>query len=237
MEGRDPARDPTSLAALMRRRDPLFPLIYEFNLLPSRYMHASWADELFTPDLWERLRQSSRAEPHINGMILDDLGVGGTFPTTFDTPAMRLALVDGETLERLSLHLGMVMDGTALRTTIAGDAVRQLRETLGAESYLFAVQNAPLLARIAPAAPSASASDTPDLPLVEHLRSVGMALIGSAMAGLPKDIFKRFRLKLPRATNTDFILSDGAARALTLTTRVLKETEPRWASLFAKATA
>lgn len=225
---------PASLGALMRGRSPVFSLIYQFNLLPSRYMHASWADELFTHELWQRLKDSPRAEPHLNRLILGDLGVSGTFPADFGDLAARLALVDGTTIDRLALHLGMVVEGAALRRVIAGEEVRRLREALGADAHAFAVQRAPLLAAAAGLPGSVEPGDPP---LIERLRSAGLSLIGSAMAGLPPEILKRFLLKLPRTARGSFIPSDRAARALTLISRVFKETEPKWASLFASQTA
>ncbi|HLO79141.1 MAG TPA: SctK family type III secretion system sorting platform protein [Magnetospirillum sp.] len=225
---------PASLGALMRGRSPFFSLVYQFNLLPSRYMHASWADELFTPEIWRRLQESPRAEPHLNRMILGDLGVSGTFPADFCGWAARLALVDGTTVDRLALHLGMVVEGAALRRVIAGEEVRRLREALGADGHAFAVQRAPLLAA---AAGLPSPVNSGGSPLIERLRSAGISLIGSAMAGLPPEILKRFLLKLPRTARGSFIPSDRSARALALTTRVFKETEPKWASLFASQMA
>lgn len=69
-----------------------------------------------------------------------------TLPVDFDTPAARLALLDGETLDRLSLRLGLVIDGAEVRRIITADAVKAVREALGTDAYSFAVQRAPLLA-------------------------------------------------------------------------------------------
>lgn len=140
------AENAACLKAMMRRRDGLFPLIVDFALRPSRYMHESWAETLFTPELWDRLRQSRRAAPHIDQLILQDLGMADTLPVDFDTPAARLALLDGETLDRLSLRLGLVIDGAEVRRIITADAVKAVREALGTDAYSFAVQRAPLLA-------------------------------------------------------------------------------------------
>jgi hypothetical protein len=213
----------------MRRHDGLFPHIMDFALRPSRYMHDSWAEALFTPELWARLRQSRRASPHVDRMILADLGVAQTVPAGFDTAAARLALLDAATLDRLSLHMGLVLDGAAVRQTITAEAVRGLRNTLGAETYAFAVQRAPLLAAAHPPVERRQA----DGDLLPRVRGVGRAALGTALAGLPEPIFKRFRLKLPQDDATDFTPTSRSAQAATLAVRVLKETEPRWASLFA----
>lgn len=228
------AEDAARLKAIMRRRDGLFPLIMDFAVRPSRYMHESWAEMLFTPELWGRLRQSCRAAPHIDRLILRDLGIDGSLPVDFDGPAALLALLDGAALDRLCLNLGLVADGAAVRRAITADAVSKLREALGADNHAFAVQRAPLLAslhRPADVAPADAAPASQALP--DRLRAAGKATLGTAMAGLPDAILRRFRLKLPYGDTTDFTPSSRSAGAAALAIRVLKETEPRWASLFA----
>lgn len=235
----DDSGEAAAVAALIRRRDPLFALIREFNLRPGRYMHASWAEALFTPELWRRLRQSRRAEPSLSRLMLRNLGLAGSFPAAvFAEPRARLALLDPEALERLALHLGIAAEGAALRRVIEGERVRRLRVALGAEACAFAVQRAPLLAPQADEAETADDIDEDSLPaLAERLRSAGRAVLARALGGLPPEVLDRFRLKLPRRPDLDFILSNRSAGAAAFSVRVLRETEPRWASLFAARTA
>lgn len=231
---RNGGADTATLVGLMRTRSPLFPLMREFALMPSRYMHASWAEALFTPDLWRRAQQSQRSAPHLDRVILADLGVEGTFPTDFATPAARVTLLDSETLERLLRHLGAAAAGPTIRRVVTNDGVKRLREALGAESYAFAVQRAPLLAPAVSASLPEEDADLDDAAaLSDHLRGVGMTILARALAGLPPEVLKRFRLKLRRDDAPDFTASNTSGRAAALVLRVLKETEPRWAFLFA----
>lgn len=229
--------DVRRLVALMRARSPLFGLIYEFNLLPCRYMHESWAEALFTPDLWQRLRRSRRAEHALSRLVLDDLGVTGSFPAAvYDEPRARLALLSPETVERVSLHLGIVLDGAGLRRVIDREGVTHLRAALGEDTYSFAVQRSPLLATAGPA-DEGRGDGVEAATLPERLVAGGRSILARAMAGLPTEVLKRFRLKLPREAALDFTLSDGSAAAAALAVRVIRETEPRWASLFAAQAA
>lgn len=228
--------DVRRLVGLMRTRSPLFGLIYEFNLLPSRYMHESWAEALFTPDLWQRLRRSRRAERALSRLVLDDLGVTGTFPAAvYDEPRARLALLSPDAVERVSLRVGVVLGGAALRRVIDREGVARLRTGLGEDAYSFAIQRAPLLATASQVAETHDDADVAALP--KRLVAGGWSILGRAMAGLPAEVLKRFRLKLPREAALDFTLSDGSAAAAALAVRVIRETEPRWASLFAAQAA
>lgn len=233
----DAKTDAGALVVALRQRDPLFKLIYEFNMRPSRYIHASWAEALFTPELWRRLRQTRSAERSLSRMVLHDLDLAGSFPAAiFAQPAARLALLDSDTVERTALYIGIVVNSARLRRSIGRKEVARLRQALGEDAYLFAVQRAPLLApRQEPAEADDAFQASADLP--ERLRRSGATVLARALAGLPAEVLKRFRLKLPRQPTLDFAISDGRAAATALAIRVLKETEPRWAPLFAAPAA
>lgn len=150
------------------------------------------------------------------------------------SPAARIALLDGDTLERLLARLGIAATGPAIRQVVTCNGVQRLRKVLGPENYAFAVQRAPLLvpAESAPFAQQPVEIYDTDT-LADRLRTVGLSILARALAGLPAEIVKRFRLKLRRDDAVDFTPSNTSERAAALVLRVLRETEPRWAFLFA----
>ncbi|WP_185961327.1 SctK family type III secretion system sorting platform protein [Telmatospirillum sp. J64-1] len=229
------------LAAMMAARDPLFRLIYQFNLFPSRYIHASWVDVMFEPSLWQRMAATRRCEAALNRVLLQELSLEDSFPVDFSAPAARVGLLDQESLSRLSLYLGLTLDHSSIRRVIHGPSVAVLRQTLGDDAFLFAVQRAPLLAPppglLSPSLlPESDPSDEPGA-MLGRFQAIGRRVLAIALGGLPPDILKRFRLKLPYDPDMDFSASDASPQTQVLLNRVLKETEPQWAFLFAPTTA
>lgn len=227
------------LAGMIRRRDPLFRRIYEFNLLPSRYLHASWVEALFEPGLWRRLAAMPRCEAPLCRLILEKTDLAGSFHDDFDDAPARLALLDHAVLERLALHAGLLREGAAVRAAIGRDRVLALRAALGEEAYAFALHRAPLLAPPVPGLPDGPGGDMAPEELRRRAGQAGWRLVMAVASGFPPALRRRFALKLPRGAAD---AEPGApqaepGRAATTLIRVLKETEPRWATLFAPKTA
>lgn len=225
------------LAGLIRRGDPLFRRIYEFNLLPSRYLHASWAEALFEPGLWRRLKETPRCEAPLCRLILEKMDLADSFHLDFADPGARLALLDYGVLERLALHAGLLREGAAVRAEIGRDGVLALRRALGEEAYAFALHRAPLLAPPRPAAEEGGPAGAAGLR--RRAEEAGWRLVMAVASGFPPALHRRFALKLPRAGTG--MPPDGPSaepgRAMGTLIRVLRETEPRWATLFAPKTA
>jgi len=228
----------SGLSAVLRGDRNVFRLVYEFNLLPARSIHVSWAETIFTEGLWKRLASTPRCEAPLSRMILDELGLSETFPFDFSGPAARLTLLDSPTLDRLALYAGLVAGGSAVRQVIERDGVNELRQSLGDAAYNFALVRAPLLEGACPGTVSAEGGpDAAHCRSADDFRAIGRRLLAAVVAGLPGEIVKRFVLKLPFQAAPIFAKAAHDDRAQSLIVRIIREAEPKWAFLFAPTTA
>lgn len=222
------------LVERLRAGDRLGRLIYEFNFLPLRTMHPSWAEMMFAPDLWQRLSRCDRAEAWLSRFILDQLELGETPHYDFSAPAARLALLDGDTLTGLIRRAGLALVSGRIRRAVRRDAVLAMRAALGEQDYAFAVRRALLLAS------DLAADDGEEVDpaiIAQQAEEAGTQALAAVLAGQPPSLVKRLMLKLPRGFRLDPGKGPPRPALLPLLLRVIKETEPRWASLFAPKTA
>lgn len=220
------------LADLLRRRDPLFGAIYVFNLLPARYVHASWLEAFGGAAAWAPLRDRRRAEPLLSQMLLEQLGPDRRLVLDFADPAARLALIDGSDLSTLIDRAGLTVHRAALASLIDRAQVLPARHALGEEAWEFALRRAPLLAPPERTAPPALVLER----MPEQIRASGLRCLAEALAGQPAALLKRVMLKLPRRSRLDGAAIDAGGareRALRLFRNLIRDAGPRWTFLFA----
>lgn len=209
-------------------------LIHGFNLLPARYMDVSWQERVIDPGLFAMLQNSPRGEKRLSSQILKTFDLGGRFHVDFRETALRLALIDPQSLARLILFTGIALDHQRIRTVIQAREQQTVRACLGEDGYFFALKRAPLLAgSIRFSFLPESGEGTPGA----LAPAWGARCLGALFAGEPRALVDRLRLKLPRDFHMDVdppVSQNIKATVGNLFKKILlREVNPSWAPLFA----
>jgi len=203
--------------------------LVEFNQLPSRTLHPS-RHAAFAPaaalDAMARAPALDAAwHRHWSRDILRGLGLLDRPVTDAGRPELALALLTPDALALCARRLGAVLCGPRLRRAIAGDEVRLLIASLGADLMDFA--------RRAAAGLHAGIAESAAWPIEQAAAAVdalGHGALRAALSGGGPELRLRAELKLPDLPARDSPLT--AADALSLGLSILKNTDPTWHSSF-----
>ena len=215
-----------------------------FNLLPSRWLHASRWPALLPPGWPVPAADDEHAHRHCSALLLRQLGRSAAPVTDWQRPEWPLAVLPPPVWDRLLQRLGLVLLQPLLRQLIDGTTLRALATAVGADELRWARQGAPRLPSALQPPPAvvslAIASDEPDLPArlpqrlsqwVPQLPLWAAGLLAQATAAAPVPMRQRLALRAPAAPATaPDLAATRAAWALTLT--LLDELEPAWRSSF-----
>ena len=124
------------------------PAALALNLHVGGYIHPSWFNSIPHGKLVSRLRTSPRSSAAVSRYLSEILDIPACACDDFSSPATRLALVDGATLERLFLYCGVALRSRELHLEIDGRRLREIRRGVGEDGYSFAFKRAPFLGRL-----------------------------------------------------------------------------------------
>jgi hypothetical protein len=210
----------------------LFFCVHQFNLLPTRYIHASWLQGLIgsmQTDIRKIWKKNPRAEKHCAALIIKTFCHG--FVYDFSDALRRVALMKGAGLARLMVYAGLAANTRSIMQTLSGRHIKALSSAFGPEAYEFAVTRAPLLAgprRFDYLKPQRTDMDPQPGDILES----GRQCLQICLEGSPVPLVQRLRLKFPRNMRWDFtVRSDDAIRIACrhLIQKIMKmEIRPKW---------
>ena len=219
-------------------RQPWYPHLHEFNLLPSRRLHDTWAAHFSPHDSIRTLRTTldddSALHRHWSDYILDLLGLASRPWLDCDASQLPLAIMPLGHFEQVVLSTGAVLAGGAIRRAIMRDEIAAIEQRIGSQTFYFARTR--------------GADYHPGLALPADMSAVDFAgqaqLLGSAallhgLRGAPDELFERVRLRLQMDTPVVAYapLSEIAPiDALDLMLRLTNEVAPEWLSFCATTT-
>ncbi|KRC70299.1 hypothetical protein D3C87_406670 [compost metagenome] len=213
----------TPAAGVLDRR------LVAFNQLPSRTLHPSRHAAFVAPAILDALAAAPALagawHRHWSREILLSLGLLERPVTDPGRPELALALLAPDALAQCARRLGAVLCGPRLRRAIAGDEVRLLIGSLGADLMEFTRRTAGKLhaglpeSAAWPVEQAAAAVDT-----------LGQGVLRAALSEAGPEMLLRAELKLPELPGQDSPLP--AAEALALGLSILKNTDPLWHSSF-----
>ncbi|CAM2065483.1 SctK family type III secretion system sorting platform protein [Sulfidibacter corallicola] len=217
---------------LQKRDDTLMPLVYAFNMLPTRYIHASWVEELLPSNLYGMLRDNPRTEQRLADTILNRLDLKDQFWFDFEQPHRRLALIDADDLINAAYYAGIALNGPSIAAAISRQDVLFVRESIGEESYQFAIKKAPFLVGRWPL----RLPDQVGFDFDAHVRNCGMLALAACFADEPPALIQRLQLKFPKGKGLKLYKNPWAKekdRARRMFHKILiHEVAPQWAALF-----
>ncbi len=203
----------------VRSRWPQFaPALYEFNYCAASYLHPSRRRQLL-PELPPRLWQMARVQDRLSAEVMRRAGIDSA--PCFDMPhrGWALALLPTSRLSRLATHIGALVVGASVRTSLAREQVLGWKEKLGADAYRFAMTSASLL----------SIGKLPAR-IEQQPTELGYALLAADASRMPDGMRERFLLKLPHDLASPDI-DDHTAQRLVHT--ALDVIEGEWCSSIA----
>lgn len=215
-------RTDATLTELLMRQPALFRRLYRFNYLPADYLHPELRDE-FVPSVVNPMVWSEpRARSALSTLILQKLGLQQRSCMDATLKAWPVVLLDHTRLLRLARHVGAVLLGPRVRSSVSREAVLAWKERLTPPVYQFVMHSASLLPQVKSGA--AIADDTP-------VEALGYGWIARSISDAPDELLLRAQLKFPKAAVTP--LTVGQARAAQVVMAVSSTLEPRWISSFA----
>lgn len=229
------------LSGLMRGNRALYSRLHEFNLLPSRTLHASWHALLFPlaaqPLLGRADTLDTRVHALLSAHLLEGSALGGRYFWNV-TPALTLALMAPAQLLDFACRIGAALASPRLRLLLTGTEAGTVRRILGEGVHDFALQRAPLLtskeelqweaARGVELTPEGSRT---------AVEALGAATLRSAWQ--EEGLWARARVKLPlgAAEAAEQLPPPPAADAARLVARFARENDPKWLTSSAPASA
>lgn len=213
--------------------------LQEFNLLPSRSLHAGRAQALAHAGMPPQGPAALAAPPAVqralhrrwSAQLLAQLGDHAQPVLDLSHAALPVALATPALLGRVARDAGVALLGAYLRRTIARDAVLAARESLGASGLDWALHGA---ADVHPGLAETGRWTQSDLGEAADL--LGAGVIAQSWQDAPAPIKLRADWKLPptavedTAVRTASALDPQGARQLCL--QLLARLDPAWLSNF-----
>lgn len=212
--------DAGQMRDLVARFPRAIPLLIRFNFNPAADLHASRREEFF-PEIPDAVWRVDRVLPKISYLLLQNIGLFESPFFDIPNPHWPLVLLPNDRLERVAKHVGALVVGIRVRSSLAREHVLSWKSKLGEEAYQFALNSAPLV-------------QIGKLPLTELTNNspieIGYRLMLSSMRDAPEALVKRACLKIPRGTHAADV---EAIKATRLVNNVLGIVEAEWYSSFA----
>ena len=175
--------------------------VLAFHFLPTRYMDSTWWEPDWVPDeLFQRLRQSSRAHRHLSRFFLKQAGLADGPLVDPGSAEARLALLPGPRLTRLAFLAGVTLLSSTIARVLRAQDRSRIKAGIGDASYEFAIKSGRLVlqqARLKEAVPGIGLSDFSSVG--EDCRRIGVGSLATALQDAPTPWVRRVQLKLPRS--------------------------------------
>ena len=178
-----------------------------FWLNPAAWIHKSWRETIRQDNVPELIDAVWR-KPACSRFLFERFELEQPDNLALDTPHARIALLDGESLEKGLLGVAACFHAPSLAIEVSGERLRQARDALGGDAFAYA------------------RSTEAHIPLVQEYAAPFQSRFNSLRIGLwatghgfPEDaqFHRRFRLKLPAElesetlpSNYDDVDEDGA---------------------------
>ncbi|WP_419658341.1 type III secretion system cytoplasmic protein, YscK [Desulfosarcina variabilis str. Montpellier] len=216
---------------LIKNKNELFHLIYEFNMAPTSYAHMSWIAPIISNHWFTRLSKSKRGLKKLSKLILQHHNLDQDFYYNFYEKKYRLALLPCDVLKKLTFYGGLALWHKEIKTCISKNRKVKIVEKIGDSAYRFATVSSPLLVgNLMPKPDTIIQSDDPK----RFLQECGSAFLLFAYKNEQNSFYKRLLLKFPKDINIDLVdnfLEFGIDPSIILTffLRIMKHViDTRW---------
>lgn len=210
-----------SARALLRKSPVLFGKLLAFNYSPASYLHPARRKHFFGGVIPDVVWQEPRAQDRLSPLILQDLSLTDKPCFDFPHPKWVLALLPPARLQRFARHVGAIVLGARIRSSLAREEVLMWKDKLGQDAFQFAMHSARLL-------PSIKILDGEHDK--EDVAQIGYGLIAASLTQSCAEMQQRALLKMPPNTTPSGIETRSINQILQA---VLLTLEAEWHSSFA----
>jgi hypothetical protein len=190
----------TYISDLLRNNGQLFSAIYGFNNGMADDMHGDFFPEGLPRELLRTMVRSTRYGGKVLERIRRWLDIDNAGCYDFSETRRWLCLLSAEDIQRVIHYIGGICFAEQIRKIILGRELLKLKRTIGDDAYFFAIRSASLILRAEVAERFQAAGKT----LVERVYNTGKTIIEMSLAGLPREITRRFSLKFPKNFGWNF---------------------------------
>lgn len=222
------------IVSSLKRRDLLFTQIFDFNNIPSKYIHSSFLTAIPSlSDVWNNVKGVTRIQKRISKILLAHFNLKDKFFYDFQDLRTRLGLVDSENLNKLILFAGAVIYADKIKKIVLKKQLDEMRTSIGEEALFFATKRASL---ITPLIPKITPKEKISVPMREDLEEVGRLCLERCLAGEDGALLERLKLKFPATITWNFNtkpLEEEKTKSWNFLYRILvKEIAPKWKNCF-----
>lgn len=207
--------------SLLSKSPKIYSQLYAFNYTPASYLHPTRRAQFFDGVLPAVTWEEPRVWEKLSVAMLQQLGLSEQPCMEFPHPKWALVLLPVNRQQRLAQHIGAIVLGARIRSSLAREQVLKWKEQLGHEAFQFVMNSARLL-------PSIRIED--DALASNDVEQIGYDLICSSLIDAPAHMQQRVLLKMPAQTKP----SNIAPRLINqMVQSVLVTLEAEWHSSFA----
>lgn len=134
-----------ALKTLLRNIGGLLNQVHQFNCDPVLYAHPAWLDPLVPLALREPLMKCQRSRTRLSAFLLQRHGLDQDFWYDFEDRRYRFVLLPPKVLQKLARYCGLAFQHRAIAAAVGKAAIAQIKTSIGASGYRFAMKRAPLI--------------------------------------------------------------------------------------------
>lgn len=214
----------TPLRNLIKNQRHIASAVIRFNTDLAANLHPDY-QSTFVPELPASLWKQPRLAARISKVVAAKTDLENKLYLDIPNPMWAMILLPPDRLQRLALHIGALVLGIRVRSSLSREHVIAWKNRLGADAYRFALNSASLLPVAQIPLPAIAFDSALD---------IGASIIGAAIAPEPESLKKRVSFKLPGAVAAMPLEAEKARRLITVVIQIL---EGEWYSSCAKLRA
>lgn len=210
-----------NVKSLLTKSPAIFSQMYTFNYTPASYLHPTRRFQFFDDALPALVWEEPRVWEKLSTLMLDQLGLSDKPCIDFRHPKWGLALLPARRQQRLAQHVGAIVLGARIRSSLAREQVLKWKEQLGQDTFQFVMNSARLLPTIHIEEAELENGD---------VEQIGYDMLCASVIDAPTEMRQRLLLKMPLQTKPTTIspkLVKHLVQSVTLTL------EAEWHSSFA----
>jgi hypothetical protein len=188
------------VSKLLRSDPDVFAAIYRFNNSMLDYLHPDFVPEALKVVGLRPLLESPRVRGQALAYLRQLLGIDNLGNYNFSEPRYFLCLLSAEEIHRIICYLGGVCFSEQIRKIILASELLTLKQTMGFDAYQFTLRSASIFIKESMAESFRAEGKN----LVERVLNTGKLVIEMSLAGVPKEILERFRLKFAKNFGWNF---------------------------------
>ena len=188
------------ISHLLRNNIDVFSAIYRFNNEMLQYMHQDFTPEASLTVGLQPLFDSPKACGQALAYVRKLLGINNLGCYDFSETRYFLCLLSAEEIQRIICYVGGICFSERIRKIILARELLKLKQVMGNDAYQFSLRSASIFIKENMAESFRAEGSN----LLECVLNTGKLVIEMSLAGAPKEILERFRLKFAKNFGWNF---------------------------------